>query len=145
MVPLYYDGYLHGFKDTLRENTTSNKSQALAKSLNMDIWVIGTLNQIFIRNSYTQIFFSENTVVIGISPFFVIDPICTLLLFVLKLTFDRAILYGNRTLSTVILSTTIWSANFLKKVSFFRKFVSKLKNWKCSKSLVMPHRDMPTS
>ena len=145
MVPLYYGVYLHGFKDTLRENTTSNKSQALAKSFNMDIWVIGALNQIFIRNSYTQIFFSENTVVIGISTFFVIDPICTLLLFVLKLTFDRAILYGNRTLSIVILSTTIWSAKFLKKVSFFRKFVSKLKNWKCSKSLVMPHKDMPIS
>ena len=145
MVPLYYDGYLHGFKDTLRENTTSNKSQALAKSFNMDIWVIGTLNQIFIRNSYTQNFFSENAVVIGISTFFVIDAICTLLLFVLKLTFDRAILYGNRTLSIVILSTTIWSANFLKKVSFFRKFVSKLKNWKCSKSLVIPHKDMPIS
>ena len=128
MGPLYYDDYLHGFKDTLRENTTSNKSQALAKSLNMDIWVIGTLNQVFIRNSYTQNFFSENTVVCGISPFFVIGPISTLLLFVLKLTFDRTILYGNITLSIVKRSTTIWSARFLKRFSFFRKLVSKLKN-----------------
>ena len=29
------------------ENTLSNKTQALTKSMNMDIWVIGILNQIF--------------------------------------------------------------------------------------------------
>ena len=39
------------FKDTDREEVPSNKSQALAKSRNRDIWVIGTSNQFFIRGS----------------------------------------------------------------------------------------------
>ena len=29
------------------------------KSINMDIWAIGILNQLFIRDSYTQIKFSK--------------------------------------------------------------------------------------
>ena len=37
----------------------SNRIQALMKSLNMDIWIIGTLNQIFIRSSYAKIKFSK--------------------------------------------------------------------------------------
>ena len=43
------------FKDTHRENTLSNKNQALMKSMNMDIWVIDTLNQLFNRGSYIQV------------------------------------------------------------------------------------------
>ena len=31
-------------KDHYRENTPSNKTQALTKSMNMNIWVIGTFN-----------------------------------------------------------------------------------------------------
>ena len=46
-------------KDTTREKASSNKTQALTKSKNMDIWVIGTLNQLFIRGSYTEIKLSE--------------------------------------------------------------------------------------
>ena len=46
-------------KDTPRTNTPSNKFQALTKSINMDIWIIDTLNQLFIRGSYTQIKFSK--------------------------------------------------------------------------------------
>ena len=34
-------------KDTHRENTLSYKTQAPTKSMNMDTWVIGTLNQLF--------------------------------------------------------------------------------------------------
>ena len=41
-------------KDTLSENTSSNKTQALPKGMNVDIWVTGTLNQLFTRGSYTQ-------------------------------------------------------------------------------------------
>ena len=41
-------------KDTHRENTLSNKTQALRKSMNIDIGAIGTLNQLFKRGSYTQ-------------------------------------------------------------------------------------------
>ena len=41
-------------KDIPTENTPSNNIQALMESMNTDIWVIGTLNQLM-RSSYTQI------------------------------------------------------------------------------------------
>ena len=43
----------NNFKDTHRENAQSNKTQVLTRSANMDIWVIGTFYQLFIRGSYT--------------------------------------------------------------------------------------------
>ena len=43
-------------KDNHRQNTTSNKTQALTKSVNTDIWLSDTLSQLFLRGSYTQIF-----------------------------------------------------------------------------------------
>ena len=36
-------------KNTYRENTLSNKTRALRKSMNNNIWVIGALNQLFKR------------------------------------------------------------------------------------------------
>ena len=45
--------------DNHRENTLTNKTQVLTKSMNMAIWVIGTLNQLFIRGSYTEINFKK--------------------------------------------------------------------------------------
>ena len=40
------------FKDTHREKKPpSNKTPALTESMNLDIWVVGTLNQLFIRDS----------------------------------------------------------------------------------------------
>ena len=47
------------FKDTHREKAPSNKTPALTKSMNMDIWVVGTSNQLFKRGSYTEIKFSK--------------------------------------------------------------------------------------
>ena len=41
----------------VRENTPLNKTQAIAKSMNMDIWVVSTLSQLFIGDSYTQVKF----------------------------------------------------------------------------------------
>ena len=35
------------------------KLKCLRKSMNVDIWVIGTLNQLFVRGSHTQIKFSK--------------------------------------------------------------------------------------
>ena len=32
------------FRDTHREKAPSNKTPGLTKSMNMDIWVVGTLN-----------------------------------------------------------------------------------------------------
>ena len=42
-------------KGTHRENKPSNKTETLTKSMNMYIWVIGNLNQLFIKGYYTQI------------------------------------------------------------------------------------------
>ena len=36
------------FKEISREKAPSNKTQALAKSMNMGIWVVGASNQLFI-------------------------------------------------------------------------------------------------
>ena len=38
-------------KDTHREKNPSNKTPALRKSTNMEVWAVGTLNQLFIRGS----------------------------------------------------------------------------------------------
>ena len=38
-------------KNSHREKAPSNKTQAFTKSVNMDIWVVGTSNQLFIRGS----------------------------------------------------------------------------------------------
>ena len=46
-------------KDTHNENTPSNKTKELTKTMNMRIWETGTLNQLFIRGSYTKIKYSK--------------------------------------------------------------------------------------
>ena len=43
--------------ETNRENTPSHKTQVFTKSMNINIWVLGTLNHFFIRGSYTEIKF----------------------------------------------------------------------------------------
>ena len=47
------------FKDTHCENTPSNKTEALTKRMNIYVWAIGKLNQLFISDTYTQIKFSK--------------------------------------------------------------------------------------
>ena len=38
-------------RDTHKGKPPSNKTPALTKSMNMDIWIAGTLNQLFIKGS----------------------------------------------------------------------------------------------
>ena len=61
------------FKDTHREKAPSNEAQALMKSMSMDIWVVGTLNlvfvRVFVRGSYNEIKFSKKRT-LGKTPFF---------------------------------------------------------------------------
>ena len=64
-------------KDTDREKAPSNKTPALTKSTNMGAWVVGTLNQLFIRVLKLKQSFQKNKVVTGKTPFFVIGPFCT--------------------------------------------------------------------
>ena len=40
--------------DTHREKTSSDKTPELTKSMNMEIWVVGSSNQPVIRGSYTE-------------------------------------------------------------------------------------------
>ena len=44
------------------------------KSMNMDIWVVSTSNQLFMKGPYDKINFQKNNVISGETPFFVIDP-----------------------------------------------------------------------
>ena len=53
-----YD-FLCYLKDTHREIAPSNNTQVLMKSMKMDIWAVGTLNQLFIRGSHNEIKFSK--------------------------------------------------------------------------------------
>ena len=72
-------------KKTHRQNILSN----------ILIWVVDTLSQVFITGCYCQINVLKNKVVRGKkSPFFVIGPSCTPILFVFTLAFDRIVLYG---------------------------------------------------
>ena len=40
-----------GVKDTHSEKGLSNETPTLTKSMNVEIWVVGTSNQLFIRGS----------------------------------------------------------------------------------------------
>ena len=51
--------YFDYFKDTHREKALSNKTPALAKSMNIDIWILCISNQLFIRGSSTETKFSK--------------------------------------------------------------------------------------
>ena len=46
-------------KDTHREKAPSNETPGLTKSMNMNIWVVGTSNQLFRRSSYSETKFSK--------------------------------------------------------------------------------------
>ena len=50
-------------KDTYKENTPSYKTQALTKSMNLDIYIVGTLDQHFTVGSNSEIKFSKIKVV----------------------------------------------------------------------------------
>ena len=52
-------GCSRSFKDTHREKAPSTKTPALSESMNMNIWVVGTSNQLFIAGSYTETKFSK--------------------------------------------------------------------------------------
>ena len=57
------------------ENAPSDKTQVLRKSMNICIWVAGTLNQLFVINSYTEIKLQKKY-----SPFYFYFPILSILL-----------------------------------------------------------------
>ena len=60
----------------------------------MDIWIVGTSNQLFKEVLKFKQYFDRNKVVTGKTPFFVVHFVLTIL-FVLTLVFDMTILYEN--------------------------------------------------
>ena len=85
--------------------------------MNVDICATGISNQLFMIGSYPPFQFSKELW----QNFFVIDPFCAFILFILILAFDKAILYGNVALSIIVLSTIKRYSSFLKMVLVFLK------------------------
>ena len=82
--------------------------------MNMYIWGTATVNQLFVRGSYTQIKFSKKCSQYQKS------ILCDRSILYSPLAFDRTVLYGNVALSIV-------AHLFLRKAlvfQFFRKLVS---------------------
>ena len=57
LIRSYLNVDTNAFKDTHSGKSPSSKIPALTKSMNMDIWVVGTLKQLFIRGSLSEIKF----------------------------------------------------------------------------------------
>ena len=86
----------------------------------MDIWVIGILNQLFIRRFYNQTKFSKNKVVRNKKAFyFLCDKFISYnpysILFALTLAFDSAVLHGKVAFTILVLLTKTVLL-FLKKI-----------------------------
>ena len=74
-------------KYTRREKHPEIKFKCLRKSMNIVIQVVGTLKQLFIKGSYTQIGFFKIKVVSGKTLFFVIVPFYNLHSIFLNISF----------------------------------------------------------
>ena len=86
-------------KDTDNEKARYMKNQSLTKSMNIDIWLACTLNQLLMRGSYTQIKSKKKKKVVkgklrslwGIYFLYFVIPV----LFFSALAFDRAFLFAS--------------------------------------------------
>ena len=105
-----------------------NKTEAFTKSMNINIWAIGTLNQLFIGHSCTQIKFFKKWSSQWQKPIFLWKAYFELTIqFVLTLAFDRTVLNGNVALSFTVLWTKKSYSNLLRKVLVFQKTYFKVK------------------
>ena len=109
-----------------REKAPSNKVPEQTKSMNIDI---GASNQLFIGKflKWNKIFSEKLKYLKGklwsLQQLHFVLPI----LFVLTLTSDRAVLYGNVVLSILVLSTKKQHSNFLEKFFVVLKICCKVK------------------
>ena len=54
-IEIVSNGYSRiSFKDTNKEKALLNKTPTLSESMNMDIWIVVTSNQLFITSSYAE-------------------------------------------------------------------------------------------
>ena len=91
-------------EDIHRENTPSNKTQVLTKSIITYIPAIGTLNQLFLRGYYVQIKILKNEVFYCkiLLKYFVLGPLC-IPHSICPFAFDRVVLYENIAVLFVVL------------------------------------------
>ena len=125
------------FLRILRENIPLNKTEALTKSMNIYIWVIGILNQLLIGGSYTQITKKWS---IQWRKNILCDR--SILCFPFILSLSIGILQGSFIWNVVLLFVVFWAkkqnSSFFKKCfRFSEKLFSKLRYWKRSKSPVI--------
>ena len=93
----------------------------------MDIWVVGTSNELFIRGSWTETKFSKNKVVAGKTPFFEIGPFCNHHSIFLNIGCWYVSFLWNDAFSILVLSTEKRYYSLLKKVFVFQKIWFKVK------------------
>ena len=77
IIDLTVNIILDHLKDTHREKAPSNKTPVLRKSINMGVWAVGTLNQLFKRFLNWNKTFKKNKIVTGKTQFSVTDPFCS--------------------------------------------------------------------
>ena len=99
--------------------------------MNMDIWLAGTLSQLFMKGFYTQ-----KKIKWLVVKLFVICPFCTICipnLSLLTLAFDRVVLFGSFAFSIVVLSTKKRYSIFLRKVFVLKEICFRAKVMKMFK------------
>ena len=98
--------------------------------MNMDICVVGTSNQVFIKErflNWNKIFKKPNYL-LAKNPFFVIGPFCIFHFICLNiLASDMPVLYENDGFSILVISIKKQYFSFLKKVFVFQKICFKVK------------------
>ena len=112
--------FIEILENTHRANIPSNKTEALTESMNMYIWAIGALNELFLRDSYTQTKFLKNEVVSGKSPFSVIGLFCTL--------------------HSICLNIFFWQGSFIWKCCAFIRSTLKKKMYSSFLRTVLVHQ-----
>ena len=100
----------------------------------MEIWVVGTSNQLFRRGFYTKRKFSKKIKQLS-AKFCSQCQVHSVLsiLFVLTLASDKTVLYGNVAFSILVFSAKKEYSSFLKKVFVFQKICFKVKVFKTFK------------
>ena len=83
---------------------TKLKTQALTKSLNVDIWEVGTSNQLIKKGSYTNIKFSKKKLFTGKTSTFVIVHFALPPVFWKRFLFFWKVKYWKRSKFPVVLS-----------------------------------------
>ena len=119
-------------KDSHREKAPSNKTTVLSKIMNIDIWVVGTSNQLFIEVLKLKQNFrkKKEQLLANLRYLHFVLPI----LFVLTLASDSAVLYGNIALSILVLLTIKQHSRFLERNCVFQKIYFKVEVLKTFKS-----------